>query len=91
MGVHESVKPVLINVYENEFELIVVETTVGKKSIRFITGYGPQEDWADDMKSPFFIALDQEISNAQLHGKSVYIAMDTNSKLGPEFIPRDPH
>ena len=91
MGIHESMKPVLINVYDNEFELILVETKVGQKGIRFITGYGPQEDWADDLKAPFFIALDQEISNAKIQDKSVYIAMDTNCKLGPEFISKDPH
>ena len=55
MGVHERLDPVLINLYENEFELIVVETKIGKKSIRFITGYGPQEDVAADLKAPFLL------------------------------------
>ena len=91
LGVHQSLNPVLINLYENEFELIVVEANCGRNEIRFITGYGPQEDVADDKKAPFFVALDQEIGKAISSGKSVYAAMDINSKLGPEFIPNDPN
>ena len=53
MGIHESINPLLINLYENEFELIVVETKIGRREIRFMTGYGPQEDWSDDLKAPF--------------------------------------
>ena len=91
MGVHKSINPVLISSYENDFELIVVEGKIGKREIRLITGYGPQEDWSDDLKAPFFSALDQEISKAQSDNKSVFVAMDTNCKLGKEYIPRDPH
>ena len=42
-------------------------------------------------KLPFFIALDQEVGKAQSEGISVYISMDANSKLGPEYIPGDLH
>ena len=55
MGLHESMNPVLISLYEHEFELIVVQTKVGHKEIRFITGYGPQEDWSDNIKAQFFL------------------------------------
>ena len=48
LGVSKSSNPVLVFLYENEFELIVVETKIGKREIRFLTGYGPQEDWSDD-------------------------------------------
>ena len=91
LGVHESMNPLLVSLYEVEFELIVVKTKVGNKEIRFITGYGPQEDWSDDLKAPFFVALDHEISNAQNSNKSVFLAMDANCKLGSEYIPKDPH
>ena len=57
MGIHESMNPLLINVYENEFELIVVETKIGRKEMRFMTGYWPQEDWIDDLKAPFFCSF----------------------------------
>ena len=89
MGVHEQLNPVLISLYENEFELIVVETNIGKKRIRFITSYGPQEDVPVEVKAPFFLALDQEISKAVSNGCAVYVAMDINSKLGKEYIPQD--
>ena len=53
MGVHNSLSPVLISNYEGDFELIVVETKVGRKQIRLITGYWPQEDWDDEHRAPF--------------------------------------
>ena len=89
MGFHESMNPVLISLCENEFELIVVETKIGRKEIRFITGYGPQEDWSDELKAPFFVALNTEIAKAIAENKSIYIAMDSNCKLGPPYIPKD--
>ena len=91
MGVHSSLNRVLISSYENYFELTVVEAKVGNTEIRFIAGYGPQEDWSDDLKAPFFNALDQEISKDQTEPKSVYVAIDSNCKLGKEYIPNDPH
>ena len=91
IGIHESLNPILINVYEDEFELIVVETKIGQKHVRFITGYGPQETWEESEKLLFFVALDQEIVKAQLEGKSVFVSMDANSKLGPQYIPGDLH
>ena len=56
-----------------------------------ITGYGPQENWEEDKRMPFFIALETEIEKAKLLGKSILIEMDANSKLGHKFIPNDPH
>ena len=91
MGAHESLNPVLISVYEEEFEMLVIEVTVNKRQITFITGYGPQENWTDEERLPFFITLDSEISKSQSEGKSVYIAMDANAKLGKKYIPNDPH
>ena len=42
-------------------------------------------------KMPFFRSLEEEIVKAKLNGKSIYIQMDANSKLGPEIIPGDPN
>ena len=91
MGLHESLNTVLVSLYENDFELIVVETKIGKNLIRFVTGYGPQEDWSDELKAPFFVALNTEIAKALESNKSLYIAMDANCKLGPDYIPGDPN
>ena len=40
---------------------------------------------------PFFHALEQQIIKAELQGKSIFIEMDSNSKLGQEIISDDPH
>ena len=91
IGVHKALKPMLIEEYSDNFELLVVEVQIMNKEIRMITGYGPQETWAEEERLPFFQALEQEIIKAELQGKSIYIEMDSNSKLGPEMIPNDPH
>ena len=40
---------------------------------------------------PLFIALEEEISKAEIAGKSISIGFDANSKLGQEWIQEDPH
>ena len=80
----------LIEEYNDPFELLVVEIEVDN-GVRIITGCGPQENWDEDKRMPFFIALEAEIVKSQLSGKSTIIEIDANSKLGPEHIPNDPH
>ena len=91
IGVHQSLKPILINEYNDTFELLVVEIQIANREIRIISGYGPQENWTPENREPFFQALEEEIVKAELAGKSMIIEADFNSKLGPEFIPNDPH
>ena len=91
LGVHVGLQPVLIKEYNEQFELLVVQITAAEKDIRVITGYGPQESWTDNGRLPFFTALEEEIVSAEYEGKSVLIAMDANSKLGPNYISGDPH
>ena len=91
LGVHADLNPVLVKEYSEEFELIVVEINSGDTHIRVITGYGPQENWDETKRTPFFEALESEIVCAELDGRSVIISMDANSKLGPKYIEQDPH
>ena len=56
-----------------------------------ISGYGPQDSWKLEDKLPFFLALEEEISKAELAGRSTIIGFDANSKLGQKWIPNDPH
>ena len=91
IAVHEDLSPKLIEEYSEEFELLVVEIKTKQKDIRVISGYGPQETWVEESRMPFFLALDVEIEKAQLAGKSVILEIDANSKLGPKYIPDDPH
>ena len=89
IGVNKALKPVLIEEYSSEFELLVVEIQIANKEIRIMTGYGPQENWPESERLPFFITLEQEIVKAELEGKSILIEMDANSKLGSKYIPGD--
>ena len=91
LGVHVGLEPVLVRECNDTFEMITVEVKVGNRKLRIITGYGPQENWNEEEKMPFFTALEEEIAAAEFEGKEVIITMDANSKLGPEYIEGDPH
>ena len=91
IGAHKGLNPCLIEEYDNDFELLVIEIKLTNKEIRIISGYGPQENWSENERMPFFLALEQEIIKAEIAGKSVIIEMDANSKLGPNIIPGDMH
>ena len=91
IGVHKSLDPILIEEYSDDFELLVVEATLGGQEVRIISGYGPQENWRIAERMPFFRALEEEIVTATSNDKAVYIQMDANSKLGPQIIEGDPH
>ena len=91
VGAHKALNPVLIQDYSEDFELIVIEIKIRDKEIRIMTGYGPQESWNEVDRIPFFVSLEKEISKAELLGKSIIIEMDSNSKLGKEYISKDPH
>ena len=90
LGIHKSLEPVLIEEYSEKFELIVTEVKIGNTEIRILTGYGPQENWTDEDKMPFYVALEEEIVKAQTEGKSIIMELDANCKLGSEYIPNDP-
>ena len=91
LGVHVGLKPVLIQEYNETFELIVVEITVANSVMRVITGYGPQENWDKCLKTPFYNALEEEIAAGELEGRSIIVALDANAKLGSNYIPGDPY
>ena len=91
IGVHKSLNPVFINEYRDGFEMLVVEIEVSNHKIRIISGYGPQENWSEQDRLPFFLALEDEINKAEMENKDIFIQADANSKLGPEIIRGDPH
>ena len=62
--------------------MLVVEVETKKKDIRIMSGYGPQENWEEEKRLPFFVALETEIEKSELAGKSIVIELDANSKLG---------
>ena len=91
IGVHKSLEPVLVSIYEDNFELIVVDVKVLEGELRLITGCGPQECWPEGDRLPFFLSLEAELVRADMEGKEVIIGMDANSKLGSKVIAGDPH
>ena len=91
LAIHEDLKPKLVQEYSEEFELLVVEVKTEDGRIRVITGYGPQENWDEEKRLPFFMALKTEVDKSELAGLPVIIEIDANSKLGKQYIPNDPH
>ena len=91
IGVHRSLKPTLIQEYSDDFELLVVEIEIDKTKVCVMSGYGPQETWTVDKIMPFFTALEEEVTKAELAGRSVIISCDANSKMGPKYIQGDPN
>ena len=71
--------------------MLVIEIKIKNKEIRIISGYRPQESWSEPERMPFFVSLEKEIARAELMGKSIIIEMDSNSKLGPDYIFGYPH
>ena len=89
-AVHKNLKPVSVS-DEDETEILVVEGKIKNKSVRFINGYGPQDEAnsSDEEKNEFFNRLDVEVKASKLAGTMVCVQMDANSKLGPAYIPGD--
>ena len=83
IAAHKDLIPKLIEEYSEEFELLVIEVATKEKEVRVITGYGPQENLEEEKRIPFFLALECEIEKAELKGKSTFIELDANSKMGP--------
>ena len=95
LAAHCNIEPVLIADYQEKgHEILVIQAKFGISYCRFINAYGPQESSAtgDQLKTiEFYAFLEQEIKNAQLLGHLICLQMDSNAKLGSDFIPNDPH
>ena len=57
LGIHESLEPVLIEEYSDNFEIIVAEIKVAGKNIRVINAYGPKECWASEEKNAILCSI----------------------------------
>ena len=89
--VHTALKPFLIQEYSNELRHLVVERTIANKQIRIISGYGPQENWAEAERMPFFHSIRTGNYKSWVSWKisCYFIELDANSKLGPDVITGD--
>ena len=92
--VHNNFEPVLIpssNTSKISSNILVVEANLGKSRIRYINGYGVQENAPMIEKMEFLTSLDQEVENSFNNNCFVCIQMDGNGKFGNEVITGDPH
>ena len=92
-AVHKALNPIMVSEDVEGEEILVVEATISntRQKIRFINGYGPQENENEEKRKNFYSRLDFEIKRAKISGTLICIEMDSNAKLGPYLIPDDPH
>ena len=83
--------PVDVSPQDPEVEIIVVEVELKEMTIRFLTGYGPQEDEKEEKINNFYCSLEEEIIKCEEKGCGLIIELDCNAKLGKEIIHGDPH
>ena len=67
LAIHKSFDPVLIYEGNDDIEILVVQGKVGKKDIRFLNAYGPQEDEDKEKTLGFYQKLEEEIGLAFEH------------------------
>ena len=89
-AVHQSLEPVCISEGDDGEEIMTVEATVKGSRVRFINWYGPQENSSTDDKKSFYEFLDLEVKRAKTAGTLICIQMDSNAKLGSDYIAEDP-
>ena len=88
---HQSLEPVLISEGDEEHEILTVEGNFENLAVRFITGYGPQESENVEKRNEFYLKIEEECQKAKLYNIGVIIELDSNAKLGPEYIKEDKH
>ena len=89
-AVHRNLDPVSVGDGNEDDEVLVVEANLQSKKVRLMNAYGPQMS-NEVKKKLFFNKLDEEVKSAKLSGAMVCLEMDANSKLGPTWVPKDPH
>ena len=87
-----SLNPVLIFEGDCECEILVIQISLNDhKSIRVITGYGPQECAPLLVREKYRSTMEEQIERAHLSGCSIIITEDANAKLGSEIIEGAPN
>ena len=93
IGMHKDIDctPVVVSKYEEEIEMLVVEVAFGSMVVRFLTGYGPQEDAPEDVTNKFYSTLEEEIVKCEEENCGLIAELDCNAKLGENIIKGDPN
>ena len=93
IGINKDIQtvPVDVSPHDDEVEILVVELELKEITLRFLTGYGPQEDDTEDKIIRFYSILEEAIISCEERNCGLIIEMDCNAKLGKEIIKGDPH
>ena len=93
IGVRNDIEcvPVVISRQDEDVEILIVEIVFKSMKIRFLTGYGPQEDSSDEVINKFYAALEEEIMHCEEDNCGLIAELDCNAKLGYEILKGDPN
>ena len=93
IGIKKDVQtiPVDASPQDDEVEILVMEVQLKDMTVRFLTGYGPQEDDEEDKINKFYCTLEEEIVACEERECGLIIELDCNAKLGKNIIEGDPH
>ena len=83
-AIHKNLKPVSIG--DDDEVVLTVQVTIMEQKVRFINGYGPQENSNEEVKANFFNKLDEQVKSAQMAGTFICIELDANNKLGQQLF-----
>lgn len=84
IAAHEALEPVLVTEGDENAEILTVQGNVGGIPVRFMTGYGPQENEILQKKLDFYQKLDEEFQSAKEAEAGIILELDANAKIGPE-------
>ena len=92
IGVRKDIDstPVIVSNDDEDVEILTVEIIFKSIAIRFLTGYGPQEDSSEDKINKFYATLEEEIISCEQENCGLIAELDCNAKLGREIIKGDP-
>ena len=65
IGTHKKLESVLVSEGDQDTEVLVVQSNISNNKIRFMTGYGPQENSDRNKISQFYARLDEEADKAE--------------------------
>ena len=93
IGIRKDIHPPPVDVspQDEDVEILTIEVQLKKLTVRFLTGYGPQEDDSDDKINKFYCALEEAIVSCEERNCGIIIELDCNAKLGKDIIRGDPH
>ena len=91
IGAKKELNPTWINEGDDVTEMLAIQINTKDFSIRWVGGYGPQENDPLDRKLKFWAKLGAEVEDADSLGLGFILQMDGNLWAGADLIPGDPN